>query len=1050
MSTKHIPDSLDLNSEEDLRILVSNYLKELGFDRNELSFEDYFCIRLGRSEITVEPDEDFNNKQGGRSDILVSRNGKPLAILELKNPDSNLTEDDAKQAISYARLLDQIAPFAILTNGHNTKVFDVIMPNLTEIEDPQESSWVKNNQKFMGITDELKYEASKILIGVNHDTLTNFCNTQIKNSMADLKSDIEANKKYIPDIYVERKELMNAYEKWEQNNNPIFAVVSPSGFGKTNFMCYVAENNQFTNYRLFYSASRIRKDFISEVIEDFFWEFHREKSVVHIFDRFDSISRETGQPLHIYIDGIDEYRHGLDEIKNELIAITKILSRYENIRLIVSCKNYDWPRLIIDDNQSFNLIAEAINPSCIKQENITRPNHERVGFHLKEFSDEEFEEAITKYRSAYKFKGEFKGDLRKECHNPLLLRFISEVYAGKSEEIPADITSKELFDLYLDRKLSYLDYQNSAKKILIKISHLLFDSGNRAIDKDELLLEIDWTKSSEESFEDLLRLGVIFSSEERDGLVLIGFEFHKFLLYFYIFHALKFHKMSSNEQIQEIYKMKDNTLGIELIGQYFVLEKSSKISELLLNLATNDIKLVGQFLNSIDVIKSYRKTPIPLDHIINYLTFYNGIRSNLFSEQFEKLMPYSSNPLGVMFIGKNALKFRGCTESYPEPVVEINNPDLIKSFFNGNINQMILHDLDPVGTTYIGASHNFDEYPQKAAFEHITQEVGKIFSHRLLDESQSDEIQRERIYEVLTGKPTIWPQGDDLPHKHYWELIGYDNLDKLSNSKIRDILDRTKQLIAEFKEKEKPSLGLQNVYKMRLRDLYSLAYSLSQMDLEEKLGERDFPIEELYSVTDNIERIAMNDILIRFFHKVLTTYQTFFQANFPDIAPNAPFYLHVDKCSLIEIIRPCENFHTDYVAVSYIVFPSEGSDIDPKVIGVDYEQSLTKYLHFEGLFGEGYSTSFDQGFGYVQIEKTLSGERYQEKKAWAIKTKFPSKTPLLDQVYQMLGYELSYLLETDRFNWNDIAHGEYKSNRYLKKSLIYLMDHGILDIESSQ
>jgi len=46
--------------------------------------------------------------------------------LTTKKPDHDLTAEDAQQAISYARLLREIAPYAILTNGESTKVFDVI------------------------------------------------------------------------------------------------------------------------------------------------------------------------------------------------------------------------------------------------------------------------------------------------------------------------------------------------------------------------------------------------------------------------------------------------------------------------------------------------------------------------------------------------------------------------------------------------------------------------------------------------------------------------------------------------------------------------------------------------------------------------------------------------------------------------------------------------------------------------------------------------------------------------------------------------------------
>jgi type I site-specific restriction endonuclease len=117
MSLKGIPSQLNIDSEEDLRAMVVAYCSELGFDADEISCEDYFSIHLGHHSVTIK------KTLGARSDILISRNGKPLAIIEIKIPTHDLTDEDAQQAISYARLLATIAPFAIVTNGKDTRVY---------------------------------------------------------------------------------------------------------------------------------------------------------------------------------------------------------------------------------------------------------------------------------------------------------------------------------------------------------------------------------------------------------------------------------------------------------------------------------------------------------------------------------------------------------------------------------------------------------------------------------------------------------------------------------------------------------------------------------------------------------------------------------------------------------------------------------------------------------------------------------------------------------------------------------------------------------------
>jgi type I site-specific restriction endonuclease len=59
-----------------------------------------------------------------RSDVLVSHNGKPLAVLELKRPGQALTESDEKQGLSYAALLHPPPPLVVVTNGSDTRILD--------------------------------------------------------------------------------------------------------------------------------------------------------------------------------------------------------------------------------------------------------------------------------------------------------------------------------------------------------------------------------------------------------------------------------------------------------------------------------------------------------------------------------------------------------------------------------------------------------------------------------------------------------------------------------------------------------------------------------------------------------------------------------------------------------------------------------------------------------------------------------------------------------------------------------------------------------------
>ena len=99
-------------NEENIRgKLLLPYIKDLGFDDSEIFLEYAFKIRLGK-----------NKYARGRSDILCKRHNKNIFVIELKNDLLPITDDDRDQGISYARLLDDIAPFTIISNGIITLV----------------------------------------------------------------------------------------------------------------------------------------------------------------------------------------------------------------------------------------------------------------------------------------------------------------------------------------------------------------------------------------------------------------------------------------------------------------------------------------------------------------------------------------------------------------------------------------------------------------------------------------------------------------------------------------------------------------------------------------------------------------------------------------------------------------------------------------------------------------------------------------------------------------------------------------------------------------
>lgn len=116
-----------ISNEEDLKQkVILPYINSLGFTLNELEFEKNLLTRLGRNVYCINDCKKKENAKG-RLDILCKRGDKNLFIIEVKRDNVKITQDDIDQGKSYARLLDQIAPFVLITNGKDTRAVDAML-----------------------------------------------------------------------------------------------------------------------------------------------------------------------------------------------------------------------------------------------------------------------------------------------------------------------------------------------------------------------------------------------------------------------------------------------------------------------------------------------------------------------------------------------------------------------------------------------------------------------------------------------------------------------------------------------------------------------------------------------------------------------------------------------------------------------------------------------------------------------------------------------------------------------------------------------------------
>ena len=186
-----------LMNEEDIRgKLLLPFLNSLGFDASEISLENSFSIRLGKSQHKIK----------GRSDILCKRNGNNLFIIELKSDSVSITQKDIDQGISYARLLaDNIAPFTIISNGKTTKIFDSITrEEITGKNISEHSSYFQNDYTLSTDIDlRIRYEALKNFVSFSQENLKLFCEGQVRDRMGPIIGSFDnPYSKFVKELYI--------------------------------------------------------------------------------------------------------------------------------------------------------------------------------------------------------------------------------------------------------------------------------------------------------------------------------------------------------------------------------------------------------------------------------------------------------------------------------------------------------------------------------------------------------------------------------------------------------------------------------------------------------------------------------------------------------------------------------------------------------------------------------------------------------------------------------------------------------------------------------
>jgi len=502
------------------------FLESLGFNSNELSFEDSFNINFGRSTYRIDTAEEFR-RAGARLDILVTRNGNNLFIIEAKADDIAITDKEVAQATSYARLVHPVAPFTIITNGKSFNIYN----SITRCEMDKEGFCIED-EYIPTLPDNYMYEAIKHFIGYSEANLKLFCKSHAKAGMQTLLgSRDEPDKKYIPELYKERQNFSEEIDIFFTSREKAFALIGDSGTGKTCSLCNITERLIEKHLPVFfYKACDITDDVLKIIAEDLNWTFSTQYSDIEAIGRIEEIF--SNRSIIIIIDAIDEW-----DLPNKVSIfnrfVSKILSR--NIKVILSCKSNSWNEYLTQHGTPTNLFETT----------YSKEKGEK-GYFIKQLSPEEFSAVIDRYRNFYGFFGRFEDKVLDECKKSLFFLRVAFQVAQKHNLKDLTFSSIELFEEYyklIIEKVANTGEEGIVKATIIETAKCMLRNNSDSVDLDVLSREIGLSPN-EALLPNLFQYNIL-EKNEYCSVTKISFYFNKFRDYIISFHVKKWNLMTS-------------------------------------------------------------------------------------------------------------------------------------------------------------------------------------------------------------------------------------------------------------------------------------------------------------------------------------------------------------------------------------------------------------------------------------------------------------------------------------------------------------------------
>ena len=292
--------------------------------RGRITHQDTFTLRLGHHVVDINGRE--RTSLGGRSDVLIHMDGRPVVMLELKAPGTALTTADSEQGLSYARAMNPMPPVTVVTNGEETRFFttyDMAPWTETQISDTAVQQLFSTAATLAAAERD---DAVACLLGNDPDVLRAALEIISQRTMSDMTGVVEDISRPICNDFSIQRDIAEEIGSLLDGGSRNIALVGPPLSGKTNAMHQIWQWAKEAQYHpLFVDVASTRQGILQHVSNALCGQFFSKPDIDYARQwLINGIQTGTLSRLVLLIDGWTGAGDGgplLAEI-DELLSLT--------------------------------------------------------------------------------------------------------------------------------------------------------------------------------------------------------------------------------------------------------------------------------------------------------------------------------------------------------------------------------------------------------------------------------------------------------------------------------------------------------------------------------------------------------------------------------------------------------------------------------------------------------------------------------------------------------------------------------------------------------